>query len=645
MAGTARRGLCSHEGRPEMTTEQRAEQRSRFRLPWAGSRGDADDATGPAPEPHAAEAQAPESRDGGRGQARADDDHDGWDPRPDNHAGRLGASPARTGDEPTPWGGWHGRVAGFDGDPDAPTPEEGRFRGMDVDGLPAGEPVRADAQGAQAEPVNAGRGDVEWPAEDMARLRAMAVEPPPDELDEPVEADAAAAAGGEPPIDLGRLFGSTAGPRANATAPTAATKPDKGAEPTAAAESTVAAEAAPETTEAAPDALAPAPDAAEPAPMPAAPTPAPARPSGARPAAPASTAPAVTPPPAAGLASKFMADLSRAMQAAAQAARDEALARLSAEAATRIETIGAASATGAEALRRAADDDVAATRGWAEAEIARIHEETERRITERRARLEGDLVEHAASITRRTDAVRATLAAYEAELGRFIEQVLAEEDPTRIATLAQRLPEPPVLDESPEPSTGAATAGQEAPATGATRRATTQRAGRRTTAGADDAEAAALAEARSLADAEAEAEALAAADARAGMTPDSAAAAEAEALAGLEGGDAAWFAGQAATTKGRGRGSGSVVRSELIVTGLASVAGIAGFKRELSAVDGVRHVGVSAGHAGEFVFAVGHAATLDLADTIHRLVAFGARVTGKRDGSLLVTASEPAAGE
>mgnify|MGYP003344104393 CR=1 FL=1 len=79
--------------------------------------------------------------------------------------------------------------------------------------------------------------------------------------------------------------------------------------------------------------------------------------------------------------------------------------------------------------------------------------------------------------------------------------------------------------------------------------------------------------------------------------------------------------------------------------GLASVAGIAGFKRELSAIDGVRRVGVSAGHTGEFVFAVSHATTLDLAAVIPGLTAFAATVTGRREGALVVAAAEPSAAD
>ena len=74
---------------------------------------------------------------------------------------------------------------------------------------------------------------------------------------------------------------------------------------------------------------------------------------------------------------KFMAELSRAMQTAVETARDETIARFGADAKTVIEEIHAASAVEAAELRRQADDDVAAVREWSKSEIARIREETE----------------------------------------------------------------------------------------------------------------------------------------------------------------------------------------------------------------------------------------------------------------------------
>ena len=165
------------------------------------------------------------------------------------------------------------------------------------------------------------------------------------------------------------------------------------------------------------------------------------------------TAPAPAPTPAVPAAAhpgrkptKFMADLTKAMAAAAEEARALALSQLQADAKTHVETIHGRSSTEAAALRRAADDDVAAIREWSKAEIARIREETETRITDRKGRLETEIEAHAGVIEREIDAVQKTVATFEAEMADFFQRLLAEEDPSRFATMAENLPEAPTFE-------------------------------------------------------------------------------------------------------------------------------------------------------------------------------------------------------
>jgi hypothetical protein len=82
-------------------------------------------------------------------------------------------------------------------------------------------------------------------------------------------------------------------------------------------------------------------------------------------------------------------------------------------------------------------------RDWSKAEIARVREETETRIAARKAALEDELVEHTAAIETRTARIAGVVATYEADLAAFFERLNAEEDPTRIATMAEAMPEPP----------------------------------------------------------------------------------------------------------------------------------------------------------------------------------------------------------
>ncbi len=618
-----------------MTTDQRTDGRGGFRLPWAN-------------RPAAPLAEA------GNGDALARIDPEAWAPdeaATDAHVGG-GPGPDDLEADGDAWSvaGWPGRKAAFDGEHGAPTTESARFPGMGADG-------------ATPDPLT--RADDEWPAVDVARLREMtspgeasAAGPAPawpssDPLGSARGANVAAPpASEEPAVDLARLFASRAATNAAASSASSTPAPAE-AIPAAAPDASAHAAAEPATVPTAATAPMARTAATEPATATTAPTPAaspaaesaaaaapevtsqapgpsperhPVREARVMPPTAASPLPvaerAAHPPPASTGATrptKFMADLTRAMQAAAQSARDESLARLSAHARQRVEEIEQLATSGSAELRRRADEDLVETREWSKAEIARIKDEAERRLVDRKARLDDELAGHAESVRRRTEAVGETVSAYESRLAAFIEQLLAEEDPTRIATLAQTLPEPPVLtdlDAAGEPDTAADNAA---------------------------AEAAAAFVAASLAETEA------AARARTGMSTEAAEAAEAAAMDGLDGGAGAdaWFAAERGATGERGSGAerGRDVRTELVVIGLSSVAGIAGFKRALSGIKGVRSVGVSAGQAGEFVFALSHQASLDVAAALPSLTAFATQVTGKCDGGLLVGATEPAGGE
>jgi hypothetical protein len=144
--------------------------------------------------------------------------------------------------------------------------------------------------------------------------------------------------------------------------------------------------------------------------------------------------------------SKFLADLTKAMQTAAEEARGLALSQLQAEAKNHIEQIHARSSTEAANLRRQADDDVAAVREWSKSEIARIREETEAKISDRKGQLESQIENHAAVIEREIESVQSTVAGFEADMAAFFERLLAEEDPTQFATMAENLPEPPSFE-------------------------------------------------------------------------------------------------------------------------------------------------------------------------------------------------------
>ncbi len=384
---------------------------------------------------------------------------------------------------------------------------------------------------------------------------------------------------------------------------------------------------------------------------------------------------------------KFLADLTKAMRGAAEAEREEIVGRFAADAKAFTELIQERSGTEATELRKRADDDVAAVRDWSKAEIARIREETDERIAHRRTKLDREVEGHAARIEQEIERVKSVVDSFEKEMALFFEELVSEEDPSRFASLAGHLPEPPSLDDaiaaladvdpdvtSAEPSQAVATeqptADAETP-TGEVVEAQAEPVADGETIGAvetvDAAEATSAtattidqpADAGDVATAE---EAVADADpdprvAALGLTPDFAAA-EAEALADVDTDDgssdgdgsgeaipalddetiAARLAGLVPPTDDAAAETAS---TRLIVTGLVSVASIAGFKRHLARLAGVRSVGVSSGPDGEFVFAVNHDAAIDLRDVVPTMPGFGARVTGSEDGTLTVSATDP----
>ncbi|MEO8229512.1 MAG: hypothetical protein ABI628_07095 [Chloroflexota bacterium] len=424
-----------------------------------------------------------------------------------------------------------------------------------------------------------------------------------------------------------------------------------------------------------------------------------------------------------------MADLTRAMQAAAGSSRTATLEQFQAEAKIHTEEVHARSADEATELRKTADDDIVTIREWSKAELARVREETDRKISTRKANLEGELEDHAARIERRIERLQTRVSAFEAEMEQFFEKLLNQDDPAEFAAMAEHLPEPPPFDfedyddvltsraggshalaeletapevvaetpadavvetvssvESDTPGAGtqpdaeasakdsveasglvgdtgseligeetayavqddpaaveAAMAAIEAAykAAGATGPETADvvpaaEAGSDTDAdGADapDPRLAALGWTPDLGAAEAEA-AASAADSSDEEIPTIDDEALANRLAGLvpEGSPAP--APRAPAPK-------AAANSQVVVTGLVSVASIASFKRHIGRITGVQSVGVSSGPDGEFVFKVAHGSDVVLADAIPSLPGFEARVTGTGDGVINVSARDP----
>jgi hypothetical protein len=337
---------------------------------------------------------------------------------------------------------------------------------------------------------------------------------------------------------------------------------------------------------------------------------------------------------------KLMADLSRAMQVAAETTRNETMTRFETEAKTVADDIRAAAATEVADLRRRADDDVTAVREWSKAEIARIRDLTEGRIAERRASLDGELADHAEVVEARIERVATTVTAFREEMDGFFTRLMAEEDPTRIATMAEVMPEPPSLAEiaasirAPEPAPFApvplgAHGDLETPI--------------------DASGPAPL----SVDFAAAEAEALdfggdldlelppapLTGDVvdQPAVTADSSSATAGEASpVTATGTPAVVDPPLVADTDAQGR-----VTTRVVVLGLVSVASIARFKRELGHTPGIATIGVASGPDGEFVFTVTHDPSLDLAGAVLALEGFEARIDRRTADTLEIAAHDP----
>lgn len=315
-------------------------------------------------------------------------------------------------------------------------------------------------------------------------------------------------------------------------------------------------------------------------------------------------------------ATKFMAELSHAMQAAAETARAEMMTRFEAEAKGVVEQVHAGATDEAAGLRRKADDDVAAIREWSKAEVARIREETEGRIAARKTGLESEMEQHAATVEARVERVTAVVAAFETQMAAFFERLNAEEDPTRIATMAETMPEPPSLADVaasianvPMAHVAAVETVTEGPAS--------------------------VTEAEPVAEFDfAAAEAEAASFSGDLDADDELPAAETDVI---EDDSAATAADAVAQEDAR---AGNLATARIVVSGLASVANIANFKRSLAGTPGISTIGVASGPDGDFVFTVGHTLGSALSTSVVSLSGFDIQLSGETDEAITVVAQD-----
>ena len=143
----------------------------------------------------------------------------------------------------------------------------------------------------------------------------------------------------------------------------------------------------------------------------------------------------------------FLAELARAMQAAAVRERDRIAEVVAQDAAEHVEKARTRAAAEAEELSRLAEADVARIKDWSKTEIERIRRDADRRTDERRKSLEVFLAKHESIISTEIGGVDVAIRRYRAELDRFFDELTSSTNPTEIVRRADSLPTPPDLDE------------------------------------------------------------------------------------------------------------------------------------------------------------------------------------------------------
>jgi hypothetical protein len=80
--------------------------------------------------------------------------------------------------------------------------------------------------------------------------------------------------------------------------------------------------------------------------------------------------------------------------------------------------------------------------------------------------------------------------------------------------------------------------------------------------------------------------------------------------------------------------------TRVIVSGLASVANIANFKRSLGRLPGISTIAVASGADGDFVFTAGHTLGSALSASVPAMTGFDIHVTGESGDSISVVAQD-----
>lgn len=149
---------------------------------------------------------------------------------------------------------------------------------------------------------------------------------------------------------------------------------------------------------------------------------------------------------AANAPNRLLADLTSVMRATAETSRESALEQCRTDGQAFIERLHEIAEEGAKGLTKTAEDDVATIEGQSKSSVERVRGEAERRIGRRREILEQEAEEFKAAVDREIERVDGRVAEFEKEIAEFFGQ-LEGSDPETFASLASKVPDPPVLEE------------------------------------------------------------------------------------------------------------------------------------------------------------------------------------------------------
>jgi len=149
---------------------------------------------------------------------------------------------------------------------------------------------------------------------------------------------------------------------------------------------------------------------------------------------------------AANVVPSFLAELTRAMQSAAEQQREEIAGVVKDDAAAQVDMARKRGAAEAGELRKLADQDVDGIEAWAAEETERIRREAGERTDKRRKELEAHLAKHDSIIESEIEGVGVAVSDYRSTLDDFFDQLREATNPADLARLAGSLPPPPDLE-------------------------------------------------------------------------------------------------------------------------------------------------------------------------------------------------------